>query len=190
MSETYLWSFGFSGRGLPNDLSRAFQATAADRSPARGDLDAGLFADSPIQALLRDAAFGCLRCETAHFVPESETQPFFWRASVALHDDLAVQAEEFFFPWLCQFAARDGFFGAIMNDLGVSPALLFAIDQSAVWVSFERDDHGYPAGALSAEALRRVLPAVQGAAFDRVPIQGLAATVARRRWSDMAALFG
>lgn len=205
MSDTYLWSFGFYGRGLPAELSRALLKTAADRQTDRGhqadwgDLDAGLFPDLPIQELLRDAAFACLRAETAHFVPESGASAFFWRASVALHDDLAMQSEEFFFPWLCQYSSRDGFFGVVMNDQGVSPALLFAVDQAAVWVTFERGDGGYPSGALSADALRRVLSANDEASSDQafseeacwaaVEIGGLAAKAVRRRWSTMAALF-
>jgi hypothetical protein len=43
-----------------------------------------------------------------------------------------------FFPWLCQYAAQDGFVGAVFNDAGAAPSLLFALDKACVWLCFER----------------------------------------------------
>lgn len=191
MSDTYLWSFGFRGRGMPQPIRSALNAVATNREAQWGDLDSDLFPDLPIREPLCNAAFACLRGSSVQFSPGvGEDDFFFWRNSVALHDDLATQGEEFFFPWLCQYAARDGFFGTVVNDVGAAPSLLFALDGACVWLRFEKGKYGYPAGALGPDDLKRVLDATDGGTFHDVEVDNVRGTLSRRQWSDMAALFG
>ena len=190
MSDTYFWSFGFHGCGLPEAIGNSLGDIAATREAKWGDLDCGIFPDLPIRQNLCDAAFACLRGDSAHFVSGGSDEDFFsWQNSLALHDDLAMQTEQLFFPWLCQYAAQDRFFGTVSSEVGTAPSLLFAVDRACVWLHFESDKYGYPAGALAPDALKHALAEKPDEPIHDVRIDALSGTLSRMRWSDIATLF-
>lgn len=172
MSETHLWQFSFKGRGLPSAAAeylmrlRRNEGTAEQTAPeavAPGASEAVRRLLAPILSVCADGGLSGIS-------PLSSAGWFSLDFSGALHDDLAIQSFDVFFPWLCQYASEDQFFGLASVLGAMRPTFLYAIDRKFAAVEFERGDFGRLAGPFGAAAIADRLAVAPKPSFPLAPV--------------------
>lgn len=186
MSETHIWHFSFSGRGLPRETA----ALLTRLRGGSGKVESGIVSEAVapgapewMRGFLYEIFSLAAPGGVMGFSPWPNGDRFSWDFTGALHDDLAVQSFTPFFAWLCQYAAKDHFFG-MESVLGAPrPTFLYGIGGKLATLDFEKAPGGALAGPYGVAAVSEALKAL-----DRPPMPladaplPIPAHMAQARW--------